>query len=78
MPRRLAAWLPVKIMSAGSLVSERGKLLLFGARCFYWSLSCHGNRILSYRAPSMLGAPTRKSKPPCCPFGRPSSGPVLG
>ena len=63
MPRRLAAWLQVKILSAGSVVSGGANLLPFGAGLFQRALVVHGGRILNRWIPSMLGALVRKCKP---------------
>lgn len=46
MPSRLAAWPKVKILSAGSVVSGGGKLLLLRRRVVPAGLVLHGSRIL--------------------------------
>jgi hypothetical protein len=47
MPRRLAAWLQVRILSAGSVGSSGANQLPFGAGLFQPALVVHGDRILN-------------------------------
>ena len=47
MPRRLAAWLQARILSAGSVGSSGANQLPFGAGLFQPALVVHGDRILN-------------------------------